>query len=180
MRILFKSFVLIIISLLLQITTLPVSAYDFAPEVGDYAPEFHLKGINSNQKNKKEWDLSDFKNKWLVLYFYPKDFTTGCTIEAKGFSQLKNQFKLNNAQIVGISADDENTHDKFCDEKAINYTLLSDPKGMISERYGSWLPPYSDRNTFLISPDGKIAYRWISVSPLNHAKEVLSILKKKV
>ena len=158
----------------------PSLSFDFAPEIGDEAPSFHLKGTNNNIKNKKEWDIKDFKNKWLVVYFYPKDFTTGCTIEAKGFSTLKNEFKRLNAEIIGISADSEESHDSFCTEKSINYTLLSDLNGTISERYGSWIPPYSDRNTFLISPEGKISYRWISVTPINHAKEVLNTLKKKV
>ena len=155
-------------------------AFDFAPEVGDSAPNFHLEGFNKNLKSKKIWELSDFEGKWIVLYFYPKDFTTGCTLEAKGFSTLKNEFKKLNAEIVGISADSEESHDSFCNEKSINYTLLSDKNGIISEKYGSWIPPYSDRNTFLISPEGKIIYRWISVTPINHAKEVLNILKKKV
>tara|TARA_B100001115_G_C15665357_1_gene321081 strand:+ start:54 stop:575 length:522 start_codon:yes stop_codon:yes gene_type:complete len=157
-----------------------VKAFDFAPEVGDIAPDFNLKGINKSQKNKTEWNLNDFDNKWLVLYFYPKDFTTGCTIEAKGFTELQNKFKSNNAAIVGISADNNDSHNSFCNEKSINYTLLSDPMGTVSEKYGSWIPPYSDRNTFLISPDKKISYRWISVSPVNHAKEVFKVLKSKV
>tara|TARA_Y100000589_G_scaffold329649_1_gene376849 strand:- start:2655 stop:3191 length:537 start_codon:yes stop_codon:yes gene_type:complete len=173
-----KAFWIIILSSLLFQFSQPVFSFDFAPEVGEAAPEFHLSGINNTLKNKKEWDLMDFKGQWLVLYFYPKDFTAGCTIEAKGFSQLKKQFKLSNAQIVGISADDEESHDSFCSEKSINYTLLSDPKGVISERYGSWIPPYSDRNTFLISPEGIVSYRWISVTPINHAKEVLNKLNK--
>ena len=154
-------------------------AYDFAPEVGDSAPEFELNGVNIKYKNKTTWNLNDFKNKWLILYFYPKDFTAGCTIEAKGFSDLAYKFKKNNAEIVGISADTEESHDSFCNSKSISYTLLSDKNGTVSEKYGSWIPPYSDRNTFLISPDGKIVYRWISVTPLNHAKEVLKVLEKK-
>ncbi len=162
------------------INSQPSLSFDFAPEIGEEAPSFNLKGINSSIKNKSEWDIDDFKSKWIVLYFYPKDFTTGCTIEAKGFSSLKSEFKRLNAEIVGISADSEESHDSFCNEKSINYTLLSDPNGIISEKYGSWIPPYSDRNTFLISPQGKISYRWISVSPVNHAKEVLNILRKKV
>ena len=76
--------------------------------------------------------------------------------------------------------DNQDSHQSFCSEKSINYTLLSDPEGTISDKYGSWIPPFSDRNTFLISPDGKISYRWISVLPINHAKEVLNILKKKI
>jgi len=124
--------------------------------------------------------LNDFQGKWLVMYFYPKDFTAGCTLEAKGFSELKKDFSKNNAEIVGISADNQNSHESFCSEKSINYTLLSDPEGIISDKYGSWIPPFSDRNTFLISPEGEISYRWISVLPINHAKEVLNVLKKKI
>ena len=158
----------------------PVLAFDFAPEVGDEAPSFQLKGVNNQNRFKKEWSLSDFRDKWLVLYFYPKDFTAGCTIEAKGFSDLKKEFSKNNAEIVGISADTEESHDSFCNEKAINYTLLSDPNGITSNEYGSWIPPYSDRNTFLISPNGKISKRWISVTPINHAKQVLNSLVKMI
>ena len=155
-------------------------AFDFAPEVGDFAPNFSLEGINKNNKSKNKWDLNEFKGKWVVLYFYPKDFTSGCTLEAKGFTELKKDFSKYNAEIVGISADDQDSHSSFCNEKSINYTLLSDPKGTISAKYGSWIPPYSDRNTFLINPEGEISYRWISVLPINHAKEVLNILKKKI
>ena len=153
-------------------------AFDYAPEIGDIAPSFHLEGINKNLKSKKIWDLSEFRGKWVVLYFYPKDFTAGCTLEAKGFSELKNDFKKFNAEIIGISADSQDSHESFCSEKSINYTLLSDPNGTISAKYGSWIPPFSDRNTFLISPEGEIRYRWISVLPLNHSKEVLNVLKK--
>ena len=153
-------------------------AFDFAPEIGDLAPEFSLSGVNTKFKNKTKWNLKDFKDKWLILYFYPKDFPTGCTIEAKGFSDLRNEFSKYNAEIVGISADNEESHDSFCNSKEINYTLLSDSSGIVSEKYGSWIPPYSDRNTFLISPEGKITFRWISVTPINHAKEVLKVLEK--
>ena len=158
----------------------PSIAFDFAPEIGDIAPNFSLEGINKNIKFKNTWDLKEFKGKWVVLYFYPKDFTSGCTLEAKGFTELKNDFSKYNAEIVGISADNQDSHASFCSEKSINYTLLSDPKGTISAKYGSWIPPYSDRNTFLITPKGEISYRWISVLPINHAKEVLNVLKKKI
>ena len=155
-------------------------AFDFAPEVGDVAPSFHLEGINKSLKSKKIWDSDELKGKWVILYFYPKDFTAGCTIEAKGFSELKSDFLKYNAEIIGISADNQDSHESFCSEKSINYTLLSDPNGTISAKYGSWIPPYSDRNTFLISPEGIIRSRWISVLPINHAKEVLNILKKNI
>ena len=173
-----KFFIRLLLLFFFFIYPLKSFAFDFAPEIGDTAPEFSLHGVNTKFKNKTIWDLKDFKNKWLVLYFYPKDFTTGCTIEAKGFSDLKNKFSKYNAEIVGISADNEESHDSFCNSKAINYTLLSDSNGIVSEKYGSWIPPYSDRNTFLISPEGRIIYRWISVTPINHAKEVLKVLEK--
>ena len=170
----------ILILFFLLINCKQVFAYDFAPEIGDLAPNFHLEGINNSFKSKKEWELNDFKGKWLVLYFYPKDFTAGCTIEAKSFTELKSNFSKLNAEIVGISADNQDSHKSFCSEKSINYTLLSDPNGTISDKYGSWIPPLSDRNTFLISPGSVISYRWISVLPINHAKEVLNVLKKKI
>ncbi len=172
----FLSFIPFILTFFIFIK--PTYAYDFAPEIGDIAPYFELNGINKFQPKKTIWSLNDFKNKWVIVYFYPKDFTAGCTLEAKGFSELNNKFKRNNAEIIGISADNEDSHNDFCNEKAINYTLLSDKNGVVSEKYGSWIPPYSDRNTFLISPEGKISYRWISVTPINHAKEVLKVLDK--
>jgi len=89
------------------------------------------------------------------------------------YDELKEDFSKYNAKIVGISADNEDSHKSFCSEKSINYTLLSDPEGIISNKYGSWIPPFSDRNTFLISPEGEISYRWISVLPINHAKKYL-------
>ena len=168
----------VIISLFFNIKS--VIAFDYAPEIGDLAPSFKLEGINKNLKSKKVWDSDELKGKWVVLYFYPKDFTAGCTLEAKGFSELKNDFLKYDAEIIGISADNQDSHESFCSEKSINYTLLSDPNGIISAKYGSWIPPYSDRNTFLISPEWKIRYRWISVLPINHAKEVLNVLRNNI
>ena len=170
----------LVILFLFFINSPPSLAFDFAPEIGDLAPNFRLEGINNSFKSKKKWELNDFKGKWLVLYFYPKDFTAGCTLEAKSFTELKSYFSKLNAEIVGISADNQDSHKSFCSEKSIKYTLLSDPNGKISEKYGSWIPPLSDRNTFLISPESVITYRWISVLPINHAKEVLNVLKKKI
>tara|TARA_B100001769_G_C21733702_1_gene402973 strand:- start:25 stop:558 length:534 start_codon:yes stop_codon:yes gene_type:complete len=177
MKSLFGLFV-IIISLFFNLKS--VIAFDFAPEIGEKAPSFQLEGINKSLESKKTWDLDEFKGKWVVIYFYPKDFTSGCTLEAKGFSELKNDFLKYNAEIIGISADNQDSHESFCSENLINYTLLSDPNGNISAKYGSWIPPFSDRNTFLISPEGDIRYRWISVLPINHAKEVLNVLKKNI
>ena len=95
----------ILISFILLINCNSAIAFDFAPEVGDMAPNFQLEGFNKNIKSKKIWELNDFQGKWLVMYFYPKDFTAGCTLEAKGFSELKKDFSKYNAEIVGISAE---------------------------------------------------------------------------
>ena len=165
------------IVILLFIAIKPNYAFSDIPEVGSFAPDFNLSGINSNMR-KTNFTNNDFAGKWIVLYFYPKDFTTGCTIEAKGFSNLRNDFKKLNAEIVGISADSKESHDSFCSSKEIKYTLLSDPNGEVSDKYGSWIPPYSDRNTFLVDPNGKIRKIWLSVSPLNHPKEVYKTLLK--
>ena len=121
----------ILIPIIFLINCNSAFSFDFAPEVGDMAPNFQLEGFNKNIKSKKIWKLNDFQGKWVVMYFYPKDFTAGCTLEAKGFSELKKDFSKYNAEIVGISADNQDSHESFCSEKSINYTLLSDPDGII-------------------------------------------------
>ena len=88
----------ILISFFLLINCNSALAFDFAPEVGELAPNFHLEGFNKKIKTKTIWELSDFQGKWLVMYFYPKDFTAGCTLEAKGFSELKNDFSKYNSE----------------------------------------------------------------------------------
>ena len=90
----------VLISFLLLVNCNSALAFDFAPEVGDLAPNFQLEGFNKNIKTKKIWGLNDFQGKWLVMYFYPKDFTAGCALEAKGFSELKKDFSRNNAELI--------------------------------------------------------------------------------
>ena len=150
-----------------------------AINLGDKAPRFLLNGYNKNESNKKIWSLDDFHNQWLILYFYPKDFTSGCTLEAKGFQDNLSKFKNINASIVGISADNEEDHESFCSSANLGYTLLSDKNGSISRLYDSWLDPYSKRNTFIINPEGIVVSKWIGVRPLGHAQEVLEELLKK-
>jgi len=113
---------IILIPFILLFNCNSVIAFDFAPEVGDIATKFKLEGFNKNIKSKKIWELNDFQGKWLVMYFYPKDFTAGCTLEAKGFSELKKDFLKYNDEIVGISADNQDSHESLCSEKSINYT----------------------------------------------------------
>ena len=148
-------------------------------KVGEKAPFFSLNGYDKNIPSKKDWSLDDFAGKWLILYFYPKDFSSGCTLEAKGFQDNIYKFKKYNASIVGISADSEEEHESFCSSEKIGYTLLSDKNGEVSKLYDSWLEPYSKRNTFIVNPKGIVVYKWIGVRPLRHAQEVMEELLKK-
>ena len=148
-------------------------------KVGEKAPLFTLNGINKNNPSKKKWSLDDFAGKWTVLYFYPKDFSSGCTLQAKGFQDNISRFKKYNTSIVGVSADSEEDHESFCSSEKIGYTLLSDKNGNVSKSYDSWLEPYSKRNTFMINPKGIVVYKWIGVRPLKHAQEVMEELLKK-
>ena len=146
--------------------------------LGKKAPNFLLNGYNKNSPNKKQWSLDDFSKKWLVLYFYPKDFSSGCTLEAKGFQDNLSKFKKLTTSIVGISADSKEEHESFCTSAKLGYTLLSDTTGEISKSYDSWLDPYSKRNTFMINPKGIVVYKWIGVRPIGHAQQVLEELIK--
>ncbi len=143
---------------------------------GDKAPMFTLNGYNSITPNKSEWSLNDYNKKWIILYFYPKDMTSGCTIEAKGFQRLSNQFRSLNASIIGISNDKKSIHKDFCSSNGLDFTLLSDENGHVSRLYDSWRSSFSNRNTYLIDPEGRIAFKWIGVKPTSHPKEVLDKL----
>ena len=146
--------------------------------LGKKAPYFLLNGFNNNNPNQKKYSLENFTGKWLILYFYPKDFSSGCTLEAKGFQDNLIKYKNLNSSIVGISADNEEEHESFCTSAKLGYTLLSDTTGEISKLYDSWLEPYSKRNTFLINPKGIVVFKWIGVRPIGHAQEVLEELIK--
>ena len=146
--------------------------------IGKKAPLFLLNGFNKNKPNKKKWSLDDFSGKWLILYFYPKDFSSGCTLQAKAFQDNLSKFKKLNSSVVGISADNEKEHESFCSSTKLGYTLLSDPSGEISKSYDSWLDPYSKRNTFLINPKGIIVFKWTGVRPIGHPQDVLKELIK--
>jgi peroxiredoxin Q/BCP len=122
--------------------------------------------------------LSDFAGQWLVLYFYPRDFTSGCTLEARGFQRALAQFQSRSAQVVGVSADRPDDHEAFCSSEGLVYPLLSDPGGRVSRDYGSWLAPFSLRHTFLIDPQGVLRARWTAVRPAGHAAEVLAELQR--
>ena len=145
-------------------------------ETGTTAPAFSLPGSSRSQPDQSNWSLQDFKGRWVAVYFYPRDFTGGCTIEARGFETLHSDYLAANAEVVGISADSVDDHESFCESEGLSFPLLSDPDGTVSKAYGSWMAPYSLRHTFLIDPDGVLQHRWVAVRPSGHAQEVLEFL----
>ena len=171
-----RSFLLFISVLLIKPSVLFASINSV--RLSQKAPDFLLKGFNKNNPKKNIWSLEDFSGKWLILYFYPKDFSSGCTLQAKGFQDSLYKYKSLNSSIVGISADNREEHESFCSSTKLGYTLLSDMDGEISKSYDSWLDPYSKRNTFMINPKGIVVYKWIGVRPIGHAQEVLEELIK--
>lgn len=151
------------------------------PDLEAPAPAFSLEGVapgSEGQALPASRSLDDFAGRWLVLYFYPRDFTSGCTLEARGFQRDHGAFLARGAEVVGISADDPEEHAAFCGEEGLTFPLLSDPGGQVSRRYGSWIAPYSQRHTFLIDPQGQLRARWVAVQPLRHSQEVLATLEQ--
>jgi peroxiredoxin Q/BCP len=151
------------------------------PAIGQPAPGFDLDGVAPGVDGTvREAHLATdgFRGRWLALYFYPKDFTSGCTLEARGFQRDLASFHSRNAEVVGVSADDAEAHLSFCGSEGLAYPLLSDPGGLVSRRYGSWLAPFSARHTFLIDPDGVLRASWVAVRPSGHSQEVLAELAR--
>jgi len=150
-------------------------AGDKAPAVGTPAPDFTL-----NSQEGKPVSLHDFKGKWVVLYFYPKDFTSGCTVEAHNFQRDLAQYEAKKAVIVGVSMQDENSHQQFCTKEGLSFKLLADTKSDVSSQYDSVMnmgvAKLSARHTFLINPQGKVEKVWLDVKPPNHSEEVLAAL----
>lgn len=149
------------------------------PDLDSPAPSFRLRGVTPEGGKAVEASLAlaDFAGKWLALYFYPRDFTGGCTLEARGFQRDLQAFQAANAAVVGVSADDPESHASFCSEEGLAFPLLSDPGGAVSRLYGSWIPPFSQRHTFLIDPQGVLRARWLAVRPSGHSAEVLAELQ---
>jgi peroxiredoxin Q/BCP len=144
------------------------------PTINQPAPDFTLPTNTGDGKVS----LSDLRGKWVVLYFYPKDFTSGCTIEARRFQQDLPQYLEKNAQVIGVSADDIDSHAKFCDSEGLKFPLLADTTGVVSKAYGSWIGFISMRHTFLIDPQGILRDIFVKVNPSIHSKEILSRLSE--
>ncbi|HEX3879390.1 MAG TPA: peroxiredoxin [Bryobacteraceae bacterium] len=142
------------------------------PQVGQTAPEFSLPSQDGSKVG-----LNDFKGKWVVLYFYPKDMTQGCTIEAHNFQTDLPKYDADKAVIVGVSVDTTDSHKEFCAQQSLTFKLLSDTDKKVVDTYGSLSPNgVASRNTFLIDPSGKIVKVWTRVNPTGHSKEVLAAL----
>jgi thioredoxin-dependent peroxiredoxin len=145
------------------------------PQAGQMAPTFTLPSQDGTQIA-----LDSFKGKWVVLYFYPKDMTTGCTIEAHNFQRDQEQYTKENAVILGVSVDSTDSHKQFCTKENLTFRLLADPTKGVVKAYGSLgsFGPVeiAKRNTFLIDPTGKIVKVWTGVKPDVHSQEVLAEL----
>ncbi|HTV83611.1 MAG TPA: peroxiredoxin [Acidobacteriaceae bacterium] len=146
------------------------------PQVGDSAPNFTLP----NEENQQV-SLHQYRGHWVVLYFYPKDMTTGCTIEAHNFQRDLDQYKALNAVILGVSVDTVDSHKQFCAKDSLTFTLLADPSKNVVKEYGSLgnFGPMqiAKRNTFLINPKGHVVQVWTGVDPNTHSAAVIAALK---
>lgn len=165
-----------ILALLITLAAFAALAEDPAPpSEGAKAPAFSLPSQDGSAVS-----LDQFLGKWIVLYFYPKDFTGGCTLEAQNFQRDADKYKAKNAVVVGVSVDSVGSHKDFCAKEGLNFKLLADTEHAVSSRYGSMMTyqekQYSARNTFLIDPTGTIRKVYLKVKPAGHSDEVLTDL----
>ncbi len=142
------------------------------------APDFTLMDSTDEERS-----LTDYRGKWLVLYFYPKDDTPGCTTQACSLRDVRDDIAELGAEIVGVSKDDASLHEKFKVKHSLNFTLLTDPDGMIIDAYGAWGKKMFGkegilRKTFIIDPDGIVQKVFGRATPLGHGEQVLEELKR--
>jgi peroxiredoxin Q/BCP len=143
------------------------------PPLNEPAPEFTLP----TNTGDGEVSLADYRGKWVVLYFYPKDFTSGCTLEARRFQQDLPKYNDKNVQILGVSVDDVDSHAEFCESEGLKFPLLADTDGKVSKAYGSWMG-VSLRHTYIIDPKGILREQYLGVQPAIHSTEVLARLNE--
>ncbi|HUL32983.1 MAG TPA: peroxiredoxin [Candidatus Eisenbacteria bacterium] len=148
-----------------------------APAIGSAAPDFTL-----HSQSGEAVSLHDFRGKWVVLYFYPKDMTPGCTVEAHNFQRDLAKYNAKNAVILGVSVQDEKSHEEFCTKESLTFRLLADTKKEVSGKYDSVLnlgvTKISARHTFLIDPNGVVRKVWTDVKVGNHSDEVLAAVEQ--
>ena len=145
------------------------------PAEGSKAPDFTLQS-----QEGKTVSLKDFHGQWVVLYFYPKDMTKGCTIEAHNFQRDQDQYAKRNTVVLGVSVDSVDSHKQFCTKEGLNFKLLADPDHKVVSEYGSLMnlgiTQIASRHTFLIDLQGKIVRSYMTVDPNGHSQEVLAAL----
>ena len=150
---------------------------------GNKAPDFRLKGVDEKGK-EKDFTLKDFKGKKVILYFYPKDNTPGCTVEACDFRDNFKSLSGSGVVVLGTSPNSVNSHKKFRENQGLNFTLLSDPDKKIAEKYGAFgekkmygkVTKGIIRSTFLINESGKIEKKWNNVKAKGHVEKVIEAL----
>ena len=168
--------VLLVVVVILAVLLVPrLLSRSASPAEGSSAPDFTLASQEGSSVS-----LKDYRGKWVVLYFYPKDQTPGCTREAHNFQADQSKYAERNAVVLGVSVDSIDSHKKFCAKEGLNFKLLADTDHKVSESYGSLtnlgLVKFASRHTFLIDPNGKVARAYTSVDPLKHSMEVLAEL----
>ena len=173
LRILLFALVVVIIALL--VPRLISGSRAAAPGAGSAAPDFTLASQEGAAVS-----LKDYRGSWVVLYFYPKDQTPGCTREAHNFQVDQANYAARRAVVLGVSVDSVDSHKKFCAKEGLNFKLLADRDGKVSGAYGSLtnlgVVKFAARHTFLIDPSGKVARVYTSVDPVRHSEEVLAAL----
>jgi len=146
-----------------------------APVPGSAAPDFMLSSQEGTSVS-----LKDYRGSWVVLYFYPKDQTPGCTREAHNFQADLQKYAERNTVVLGVSVDSVDSHKKFCAKEGLNFKLLADRDGTVSNAYGALtnlgVVKFAARHTFLINPAGKVAKAYTSIDPARHSEEVLTAL----
>jgi thioredoxin-dependent peroxiredoxin len=169
--VIFVSIIVIAIALV-AILGMALRAGEKAPAVGSEAPDFTL-----HSQDGKLVSLHDYKGRWVVLYFYPKDMTSGCTIEAHNFERDLAKYAAKNSVILGVSMQNEKSHQEFCAKESLTFKLLSDTKSEVSGKYDSVMnlgvTKLSSRHTFLIDPNGVVRKVWTSVDVKTHSDDVL-------
>jgi thioredoxin-dependent peroxiredoxin len=168
--------VLLLAVVLVLIVLVPrVLSHSAAPAEGSNAPDFTLPSQEGSSVS-----LKDYRGKWVVLYFYPKDQTPGCSREAHNFQVDQPKYAGRDAVVLGVSLDSVDSHKKFCAKEGLNFKLLADTDHRVTDSYGSLtnlgLVKFAARHTFLVDPSGKVAKAYTSVDPLTHSAEVLAEL----
>src|SRR3954469_7958211 len=171
LRIALLSLVVIVVVLLVP----RLLSHSVMPSVGSDAPQFTLPSQDGNPVS-----LKDFHGKWVILYFYPKDQTPGCSREAHNFQVDQPKYAERNAIVLGVSVDNVDSHKKFCAKEGLNFKLLADTEHKATSSYGSLtnfgVVKFAARHTFLIDPSGKIAKVYTNVDASSHSAEVLAEL----